>query len=118
MLLETGGHRSMANVPDDVIRIVDVKCPASGEADKNYWPNFDLLRPHDEVKFVILDRVDYDFAKDVIDRHDLVDLVPPCCSHPSMACSIPSCSRSGFWTTALPFDSSCRPTEYHLGRGG
>ena len=73
VLLETGGHRSIADVPDDVIRIVDVKCPASGEADKNHWPNFDVLRPHDEVKFVIQDRVDYDFAKDVIDRHRLVD---------------------------------------------
>jgi len=73
VLLETGGHRSIADVPDDVIRIVDVKCPASGEADKNHWPNFDLLRLHDEVKFVIQDRVDYDFAKDVIDRHRLVD---------------------------------------------
>ena len=73
VLLETGGHRSIADVPDDVIHIVDVKCPASGEADKNHWPNFDLLRLHDEVKFVIQDRVDYDFAKDVIDRHRLVD---------------------------------------------
>src|SRR5688572_25261242 len=41
VLLETGGHRSIENDPQDVIRIVDVKCPRSGEADKNHWPNLD-----------------------------------------------------------------------------
>jgi len=72
VLLETGGHRSIPGVPSAVIRIVDVKCPASGEAAKNHWPNLDLLTPNDEVKFVIQDRADYDFAKDVIERHGLV----------------------------------------------
>lgn len=73
VLIETGGHRSIADVPESVIRIVDVKCPASGESTKNYWPNLDMLRPHDEVKFVIQDRADYDFAKDVAARHHLED---------------------------------------------
>jgi 7-carboxy-7-deazaguanine synthase len=72
VLLETGGHRSIAQVPEAVIRIVDVKCPASGEADKNCWANLDLLRPTDEVKFVIQDRNDYEFARDVVKQHDLV----------------------------------------------
>jgi 7-carboxy-7-deazaguanine synthase len=54
-----------------VIRIVDVKCPASGEAAKNHWPNLDLLTPSDEVKFVIQDRADYEFARDVLARHEL-----------------------------------------------
>ncbi len=71
VLLETGGHRSIANVPASVIRIMDVKCPASGEAGRNHWPNLDLLNPHDEVKFVIQDRADYEFAKDVAGRYDL-----------------------------------------------
>jgi 7-carboxy-7-deazaguanine synthase len=71
VLLETGGHRSIANVPASVIRIMDVKCPASGEAGRNHWPNLDLLNPHDEVKFVIQDRADYEFAKDVVGRYDL-----------------------------------------------
>jgi 7-carboxy-7-deazaguanine synthase len=73
VMLETGGHRSIAHVPPEVIRIVDVKCPASGESDRNYWPNLDLLTARDEVKFVIQDRTDYDFAKDVVERFDLAD---------------------------------------------
>ncbi len=71
VMIETGGHRSIAEVPPEVIRIVDVKCPASGEAGKNYWQNLDLLRAKDEVKFVIQDRADYEFARDVVQRHDL-----------------------------------------------
>jgi len=71
VMLETGGHRSIARVPLDVLKIVDVKCPGSGEADRNDWANLDMLAPHDEVKFVIKDRADYEFAKDVIARHDL-----------------------------------------------
>jgi 7-carboxy-7-deazaguanine synthase len=71
VLLETGGHRSTARVPDRVVTILDVKCPASGEADKMDWSNLDRLRPQDEVKFVIQDRADYDYAKDVVARHDL-----------------------------------------------
>jgi 7-carboxy-7-deazaguanine synthase len=71
VLLETGGHRSIADVPAAVIRIVDVKCPASGESDKNYWANLDMLRSHDEVKFVIQDRADYAFAKEIVERHRL-----------------------------------------------
>ena len=66
VMLETGGHRPIDRVPRDVIKVVDVKCPGSGEADKNYWPNLDALAPHDEVKFVIADRADYEFARDVV----------------------------------------------------
>jgi 7-carboxy-7-deazaguanine synthase len=73
VLLETGGHRSIANVPQGVIRIMDVKCPSSGESEKNCWSNLDVLRPADEVKFVIQDRADYDFARDVTTRHGLID---------------------------------------------
>jgi 7-carboxy-7-deazaguanine synthase len=73
VLLETGGHRSIADVPTEVVRIVDVKCPASGESEKNHWPNLDLLTATDEVKFVIQDRVDYEFARATVDRHGLVD---------------------------------------------
>jgi 7-carboxy-7-deazaguanine synthase len=73
VLLETGGHRSIAKVPAEVIRIVDVKCPGSGEADKNDWSNLDLLTEHDEVKFVVKDRLDYEFAREVIARHALAN---------------------------------------------
>ena len=71
VMLETGGHRSIARVPQAVVKIVDVKCPASGEAGKNDWGNLDRLAPHDEVKFVVNDRADYEFAREVIARHDL-----------------------------------------------
>jgi 7-carboxy-7-deazaguanine synthase len=71
VLLETGGHRSTARVPEQVVTILDVKCPGSGEAGKMDWGNLDRLRSHDEVKFVITDRADYEYARDVIARHEL-----------------------------------------------
>lgn len=71
VMLETGGHRPITRVPRAVVKIVDVKCPASGEAGRNDWGNLDALAPHDEVKFVIQDRADYEFARDVIGRYDL-----------------------------------------------
>ena len=71
VMLETGGHRPLTRVPKEVIKIMDVKCPGSGEADKNHWDNLALLTGHDEVKFVVKDRVDYEFAREVIARHDL-----------------------------------------------
>jgi len=71
VLLETGGHRSTGRVPDDVVTILDVKCPGSGEAHRMDWANLDRLRPHDEVKFVIKDRADYEYARDIVRRRDL-----------------------------------------------
>jgi 7-carboxy-7-deazaguanine synthase len=71
VLLETGGHIAIDRVPAGVVRVVDVKCPASGESHRNHWPNLDLLREADEVKFVIQDRADYEYARNVIERHGL-----------------------------------------------
>jgi 7-carboxy-7-deazaguanine synthase len=71
VMLETGGHRPIGRVPAAVLKIVDIKCPASGEAAKNDWSNLDALQPHDEIKFVVQDRADYEFARDVIARYDL-----------------------------------------------
>lgn len=71
VMLETGGHRPIDRVPQPVQKIVDVKCPGSGEAEKNHWENLTALAPHDEVKFVVQDRGDYEFARDVIRRYDL-----------------------------------------------
>ena len=71
VLLETGGHRSTAQVPPGVVTILDVKCPGSGEGARMDWRNLDRLRPHDEVKFVVSDREDYEFAREVTVRHDL-----------------------------------------------
>src|SRR5262249_11140996 len=71
VMLETGGHRPIDRVPSAVLKIVDVKCPGSGEAERNDWDNLDRLSPHDEVKFVVKDRADYEFARAAIARHDL-----------------------------------------------
>ncbi len=71
VMLETGGHRPIDRVPASVLKIVDIKCPGSGESDRNHWANLDRLSPHDQVKFVVKDRDDYEFARDAIARHDL-----------------------------------------------
>jgi 7-carboxy-7-deazaguanine synthase len=75
VLLETGGHRSTERVPPAVVTILDVKCPGSGEAHRMDWANLGRLRAHDEVKFVIKDRADYDYAVEVVARHQLAGRV-------------------------------------------
>jgi len=75
VLIETGGHRSVADVPAGVVKVMDVKCPGSGEAARMDWGNVDRLSRADEVKFVIKDRADYDYAKDVVSRYHLHDKV-------------------------------------------
>lgn len=62
VLLETGGSLPIDAVPLQVRRIIDVKCPGSGEVQRNHWPNLERLRPGDELKFVLRDRTDYDWA--------------------------------------------------------
>jgi 7-carboxy-7-deazaguanine synthase len=75
VMLETGGHISIEPVPDAVIRVLDVKCPASGESHRNDWSNMERLTATDEVKFVINDREDYEFARTVMMKHGLRDRV-------------------------------------------
>lgn len=69
LMLETSGERALAEVPAAVHKIVDVKCPSSGEADTFNLSNLDALTPRDELKFVIANREDYDYARDFIHRH-------------------------------------------------
>ncbi len=72
VLIETGGFVSTENVDERAKIILDVKCPASGEAERNHWPNLERLRPEkDEVKFVVADMGDWDFAKSIIEKYDL-----------------------------------------------
>ena len=71
VLLETGGHRDTSLVPNEVITILDIKCPGSGESHRNDWANLERLRPHDEVKFVVKDRADYEWARDVLVQRSL-----------------------------------------------
>jgi 7-carboxy-7-deazaguanine synthase len=72
VLIETGGYVSTEMVDARARIILDVKCPASGEAERNHWANLDRLRgDQDEVKFVVADRSDWEFAVDVIARYQL-----------------------------------------------
>jgi 7-carboxy-7-deazaguanine synthase len=75
VLLETSGERPLERVPAAVIKIVDVKCPNSGEADTFYFENLGTLNPHDEVKFVLSGRMDYEFARNFTARHGLAERV-------------------------------------------
>ena len=72
VLLETSGERPLDKVPRQVIKIVDVKCPDSGEGDTFRIENLDALTPHDEVKFVVASRRDYEFARQFIEQHALI----------------------------------------------
>ena len=75
VLIETSGERPLVHVPASVVKIVDVKCPHSGEADTFDLQNLQALLPRDEVKFVISDRTDYEFARDFVTRHGLANKV-------------------------------------------
>ena len=74
VLIETGGYISTEAVDPRAKIILDVKCPTSGESERNHWPNLARLRPDlDEVKFVVADLTDWEFAKDVIAKHELAN---------------------------------------------
>jgi 7-carboxy-7-deazaguanine synthase len=86
VLIETGGYVSTAGVDQRAKIILDVKCPASGEAERNHWANLDLLRPEfDEAKFVIADRADWDYALHVINKYDLQNRTKAVLISPSWA---------------------------------
>jgi 7-carboxy-7-deazaguanine synthase len=80
VLLETGGGLDIGAVDRRVRRIVDVKCPGSGEAERNRWQNLDDLRPTDEVKFVLADRADYEWARCLLAERPLYERCPVCFS--------------------------------------
>jgi 7-carboxy-7-deazaguanine synthase len=71
VLIETSGERLLQHVPKGVVKIVDVKCPHSGAGDSFRMENLDALASQDEVKFVLSDRADYEFARDFISSHEL-----------------------------------------------
>lgn len=72
VLIETGGYVSTEEVDERAKIILDVKCPGSGEAERNHWPNLARLRSEsDEVKFVVADRSDWEFARKVIQDYEL-----------------------------------------------
>jgi len=75
VLIETSGASDIGGLDPRAIRIMDLKCPGSGEADRNLWSNLDRLTPHDEIKFVVSDRADYEWARAVILERKLASRV-------------------------------------------
>ena len=71
VLLETSGSLSISDVPDKVINIIDFKCPSSKMDSKNMWDNINYLKKNDEIKFVIGDRIDYEWTKQKIEEYKL-----------------------------------------------
>ena len=68
VLVETNGSLDISLLPERVVRIMDLKCPSSGECHRNRWENLALLMPYDEIKFVIGDRIDYEWARETLRR--------------------------------------------------
>ncbi len=71
VMIETSGASDVSKLNPRVIKIMDLKCPGSGEAERNLWSNLKHLTSRDEVKFVLSDRADYEWARDVIREHNL-----------------------------------------------
>lgn len=76
VLIETSGSLDISPLDERAVRILDIKCPGSGEEQRNRWENLDCLTPRDEIKFVIADRRDFDYAGEVIARHRLAERHP------------------------------------------
>ena len=74
--LETGGALDVGGVDARVMRVVDIKTPASGESERNCWENLPLLTAHDEIKFVLCDEADYQWAKQIIRQRQLAEKCP------------------------------------------
>ncbi len=75
VMIETSGASDVSRLDPRVIKIMDLKCPGSGEADRNLWSNLEHLTPRDEVKFVLCDRADYEWAREVIRSRELAPRV-------------------------------------------
>ncbi len=81
--LETSGALSIADVDTRVSRVVDLKTPDSGESHRNLWSNMDFLTAHDQIKFVVASRSDYDWARFKMDEYQLPSRVAECLFSPS-----------------------------------
>jgi 7-carboxy-7-deazaguanine synthase len=75
VLVETSGASDVSRLDVRAIKVMDLKCPGSGESARNLWSNLEHLTPRDEVKFVIADRADYEWARDVLRRDNLAPRV-------------------------------------------
>jgi len=75
VMIETSGSIDVSRLDPRVIKIMDLKCPGSGECDRNLWSNLEYLTPRDEIKFVVADRTDYEWAREAIASRRLADRV-------------------------------------------
>lgn len=71
VLIETNGTQDISVLPAEVVRIMDIKCPGSGECDNTDWSNIAKLKPTDNVKFVVTDKTDFDWAEKIVLKYDL-----------------------------------------------
>jgi 7-carboxy-7-deazaguanine synthase len=85
VMIETSGAIDVGRLDPRVIKIMDLKCPGSGESERNLWSNLELLTARDEIKFVVADRADYEWARDVIRERRLADRVNAVLLSPAFA---------------------------------
>ena len=118
VLVETSGERPIDVLPREVVKIVDVKCPDSGEGGTFRMENLEALDGKDEVKFVIASRRDYEFAREFTLQHDSPAACGRCCFLPSLPTprepgrdSRRGCSRNGSWPTACRCGWACNCTS-------
>ena len=76
VLIETGGAITIEKIPEEITIIYDIKCPSSNMSDKNLWSNIKFLKPKDEIKFVIGNKIDYNWAKEIIHKYSLDKVCP------------------------------------------
>lgn len=116
VLLETSGERPLERVPKGVVKIVDVKCPNSGEPDTFCMENLETLNSGDEVKFVLSDRSDYEFARDFLGRHHLPGRVNAILFlRPSARTPAATETRRTVCSILVNWQSGCWPTMCRLG---
>jgi 7-carboxy-7-deazaguanine synthase len=112
VLVETGGHVPLARLPKKVRAIIDVKCPGSGESKKMHWSNLGTLKPIDEVKFVIKDREDFDYAVTVVRDHRLTERTAAVLFSPVHGVLAPDVLAAWILETGLPVRLQLQAHKY------
>jgi 7-carboxy-7-deazaguanine synthase len=112
VLVETGGHVPLARLPKKVKAIIDVKCPGSGEEAKMHWSNLGTLKPTDEVKFVLKDRADFDYALPIVRTHRLTERAAAVLFSPVHGVLAPDALAAWILETGLPIRLQLQAHKY------
>lgn len=116
VLIETGGFVSTEEVDPRAKIILDVKCPASGEAERNHWPNLGRLRAdRDEVKFVVADLADWEFAKGIIKEYSLIERTKEILISPVFGCEEIQAIAEAVASSGLPVRLNLQLHKYIWG---